>query len=66
MEKRQYVRSKPSPLAADYERNQKAHDRKKKDLQRLEELEDLMMETPFNDPSFQKYVEERNNLLIKI
>jgi hypothetical protein len=35
-------------------------------LRRLEKIEDWLMDNPFNHPEFEKKVEERNNLLIRI
>lgn len=66
MAKRMYVRSKPSPLAADFERDQKRLKTKKGLQKRLEWLEEWMMNNPFTHPDFEKHVHERNNLLIRI
>lgn len=40
------------------------NNRKKNAEKRIAEIEETLLEMPFNDPQFQKLVSERNNLLI--
>ena len=41
-----------------------ANEKKEKAQQRVDEIENTLLELPFNDPQFQQLVSERNNLLI--
>ncbi|MDX9747435.1 MAG: hypothetical protein RBT57_02940 [Paludibacter sp.] len=65
-EKRMYVRSIGTVEQSDRERRRKEIELNKELERRLEEIEDWLMDTPFNHPDFQTKVEERNNLLIRI
>ena len=40
--------------------------KRQKDMQRLDEIEEILLEMPFTNPEFEKLVSERNNILIKI
>ena len=42
------------------------NEKRKKAQKRIDEIEDILLELPFNDPKFETLVQERNNLLIII
>lgn len=42
------------------------NEKRKKAQERIDEIEDILLELPFNDPQFEKLVYERNNLLILV
>lgn len=65
-EKRMYVRSIGTVEQAAREEARRKIELNKELERRLEEIEDWLMDTPFNHPDFQTKVEERNNLLIRI
>lgn len=50
----------------DRESNDKRRSRIKELEKRLCEIEDWLMENPFNHPDFEKMVEERNQILVRI
>jgi hypothetical protein len=64
--KRMYVRSTCTAEQADQEETRRKIEHNKELERRLDEIEDWLMDTPFNHPEFQTKVEERNNLLIQI
>ncbi len=42
------------------------NEKRKKAQERIDEIEDILLELPFNEPEFEELVYERNNLLILV